>query len=356
MTMKIILSGGGTLGSVSPLIAIYQTLVTRGDCEFLWVGTQGGPEMKLVSEYGIRYIAIPSGKYRRYFSLQNFLDPFIITFSFFSSLLIIIKYKPNIIISAGGFVSVPLVWAGWFLRKPILIHQQDARPGLANKLMARVARKITVTFERAYKYFGREKSVIIGNPVRKDLYFEDKDTSFKFFGFSKDLPVILVLGGGTGARSINKLVFDSLENLVTFTQVIHSTGSGKSSTKAEHSRYKSFEYLDTATLRYAYSAADIVISRAGMSTLTELAYLGKATILIPMPSSHQEDNAFEFGRFNACEILNQQELDGASFAKIIKDILFDTPLVHELSRNITKVMPQDANERIVQEIMKIIKV
>jgi len=354
--LKIILSGGGTLGSVSPLIAIFEEFKNQGyECEFLWVGTSNGPEIEFVAQYNIPYVSIPSGKFRRYIAIQNFFDPLIIFFGFVKSIFIISRFKPSIILSAGGFVSVPLVFAGWLLRVPCLIHQQDARRGLANRFMAPFAKKITVTLEKSLKDFNIKKTAHTGNPVRKDLVFLDTQKAFEYFGLAKDVPVVLVLGGGTGAATINSLVLNSLQSIVEYCQIIHSTGHGKMNVEAKHSRYKSFEFLSAEDLKMAYACADLVISRAGMSTLTELAYLGKPTILIPIPNGHQEENAYEFGRYNACEILNQQELDPKSFSDIIKDILFDSAFMHDIARNIGKVMPRDASERVVNEIMKIIK-
>ncbi len=341
---------------MSPLIAIWQEFKNQGyECEFLWVGTSTGPEIQFVGQYGIPYVSIPSGKFRRYIAIQNFFDPLIIFFGFIKSLFILIRFKPSVILSAGGFVSVPLVFAGWLMRVPCLIHQQDARRGLANRLMAPFAKKITVTLEKSLKDFNAKKTVYTGNPIRKDLVFLDTKKAFEYFGLTQDFPVVLVLGGGTGALVINSLILNSLQNLVEFCQIIHSTGLGKMNIEAKHSRYKSFEFLSAEDLKMALACSDLVISRAGMSTLTELAYLGKPTILIPIPNGHQEENAYEFGKYNACEILNQEELDPKSFADIIKDILFDSAFMHDIARNIGKVMPRDASERIINEIMEIIK-
>lgn len=358
MAEKIIFTGGGTLGSVSPLLALSQDMQASGmECEFLWVGTKHGPEAFFIREYNIPYRSIPSGKFRRYFSLQNFFDPLFVFFGFIFSFFLLLRRRPSLIISAGGYVGVPLIWAGWLLRVPALVHQQDALPGLANKLTAPFAAKITVTFERSLKYFGSKKSVITGNPVRHDLIFRDEDRgrAYEFFGFSKLFPVVLILGGGTGASALNEIILQSLEKLLSFCQVIHSAGRGKMNIIATHSRYRSFEFLDRETLKLAYAAADLVVSRAGMSTLTELAFLKKPAIFIPIPSSHQEENINEFTRYNACMVLHQHELTAENFSQAIREVLFDHPLLHALSRNIGKVLLPDANARMLSEIVKILK-
>lgn len=353
--MKILFSGGGTLGSVVPLVAAWKGLKDAGfQGEILWVGTSYGPEVDFLKTLGIPYHAIPSGKLRRYFSIKNFFDPIFIFFGFLFSLVIILRAKPKLIISAGGFVSVPLVWAGWLLRVPSILHQEDSRAGLANKLMAPCAKRITVSFERSYKYFGPKKSVITGTPVRKDILFKDSRKAREYFHLAHDIPTLLILGGGTGANTLNEFVVASLEELVQFCQVIHVHGKGKLKYDIQHSRYRAYEFLNAEELKMAYAASDLVVSRAGMSTLAELAFLEKPTVLVPLPGTHQEENAYEFGRYNACEILNQKELDPKSFSEIIKDIILDKPFLHELSRNIAKVLPKNSNERMVEEIMKLL--
>lgn len=353
--MTILFSGGGTLGSVIPLVAVWKDLKEAGfQGDFLWVGTSYGPEVDFLKSIGIPYHAIPSGKLRRYFSIKNFFDPLFIFFGFLFSFFILLRARPKLIISAGGFVSVPLVWAGWILRVPSILHQEDSRAGLANKLMAPFARRITVTFERSYKYFGQKKSVLTGTPVRKDILFKDSRKAREYFHLAHDIPTLLILGGGTGANILNEFVAASLEKLVTFCQVIHAHGKGKMNYVVTHSRYRAYEFLNAEELKMAYAASDLVVSRAGMSTLAELAFLEKPAVLVPLLGTHQEENAYEFGRYNACEILNQKELDPKSFSEIIKDIILDKPFLHELSRNIGKVLPKNSNERMAGEIIKII--
>src|SRR3989339_1004187 len=221
--MRIILTGGGTMGSVSPLLAIAEELKEKdASNEFLWLGTKNGPEKKFVKEAEILFRAIPSGKFRRYFSGWNFIDPFLIIAGFFSSLWIIFKFKPKIILSAGGFVGVPVIWAGWFLRVPSLIHQQDLRPGLANKLTAPFAKIITVAFSESLKYF--TGATIVGNPFRKSLLMGDRARAKEIFKLHDDLPVLLILGGGTGALGLNKVAILAANELTNFCQVIHITG------------------------------------------------------------------------------------------------------------------------------------
>ncbi len=348
--MRIILSGGGTIGSVSPLVAIFEEIKkNQPQAEFLWLATKDGIEDRLISSYQIPVKKIFAGKFRRYFSLRNFLDPFLVTLGFLQSLLIIIKFKPQVVLSAGGFVSVPVVWAAWVLRRPSLIHQQDVRPGLANKLMAPFANIITVTFAKSLKDFPAAKTTLVGNPVRNEILAGSKDEGYKFFKLDQNLPTILIIGGGTGALKINNLVLESLNDLVSFCQVIHLTG-GKVDKVATHPHYRNYDFL-TDQLKNAYAVADLVISRAGMSVLSELALLQKPTVIIPIAGSHQQENANEFFKNNAAVVLQEENLSPQDFSSAIKQLLFDKDELASLSRNIAQIMPAGAAQKISQMIL-----
>lgn len=383
--MKILLTGGGTLGSVIPLLATAQklkeqtspnpSLLRRGEIiEFLWLGTKNGQEQQLVESYKISFKAISSGKLRRYLSLKNFLDPFRIIAGFFQSIGIIRKFKPDLVLAAGGFVGVPVIWAAWLLGVKSMAHQQDIRPGLANKLVSPVVKKITVTFEESKNYFPRSKTILIGNPVRPEIFDGDRERAKNFFHLEEGLPTILFLGGGTGSLTLNKVIIQSLKNLLEFSQVIHITGRGKglegikSEVKSQaefkkivaeesgsliNSRYHSYEFI-IEEMRDAYMVADLVLSRAGLSTLSELAVLGKPTILIPLPG-HQEDNAAYFRRNNAAVVLSQKDLISEDLAGVIKTLINNKTELDTLGRNIKKMMSPDAAEKIVEVILDVLK-
>jgi len=360
--VKILLTGGGTGGSVSPLLAVASGLrmsdfgcrtsdVGLWTYEFLWVGTKFGPEREMVEKTGIKFIAMPAGKLRRYFSLKNFLDPFKIIAGFFKSLFVILRFKPDLIMTAGAFVSVPIVWAAWILRVPILVHQQDVRPGLANKLMAPFANVITVTFEESLKNYGK-KAVWTGNPVG----FRMSDVGFRMSDFGKELPLILVVGGGTGAMEINKLVWESLEELTKFCQIIHVSGKGKGIRNQESGirNYVSYDFLEHEKVIEIMKIADVVVSRAGLGFLTEISYLGKAAIIIPIPDTHQEDNARIFSKNEAAMVLDQKKLTARDFINKIRGLLKDETLRHKLSSNVAGVMKKGASEAIAGIIKRVI--
>jgi UDP-N-acetylglucosamine--N-acetylmuramyl-(pentapeptide) pyrophosphoryl-undecaprenol N-acetylglucosamine transferase len=360
-TYRLLLAGGGTMGSVTPLLAVaLEFKKTVSDCQFLWLGTKNGPEKKLVEKYNIIFKSIPAGKLRRYFSFWNFIDPFFVVAGFLKSLWIIFKFKPHFILSAGGFVAVPVIWAGRLIGVPSLVHQQDVRPGLANKLTAPFAKIVTVVFPESLKYF--PKAIVVGNPVRQEIFSGQKERSFEFFNLEKDLPTILVLGGGTGALKLNRVVAKAAADLVNFCQVIHITGGrldeqsklAVEKVQKESPRYHLFEFL-VEPLKDAYAVSDLVISRAGMGTLTELAVLGKPTILVPIPKTHQEANAWYFKKRNAVYILDQEKLTSADLVTAVKELINNKIERENLSRNIKEIIPIDAAQKMVKEILKVIQ-
>lgn len=338
------------MGSVSPLLAVAERLKKEfSGCEMLWVGTKDGPEKLVVEKSGILFRSIFSGKLRRYFSLRNFVDPFKIFIGFCQSIVAIIKFKPDIILTAGSFVAVPVAWAGWLLRKKIIAHQQDILIGLANKLIFPAAMRVTVSFEDLLKVCPMEKGVFTGNPVRSFLAEASQAHAIETFKLEKGAPVLLILGGGTGAQSINDFFAKISNRLTEFCQIIHVCGAGKLVEAAANSRYHVVEFL-TNGLADAYAAADLVITRAGLSTLTELAFLAKPTIIIPIPDSHQENNAAYFSRLNAAIYWNQKGLDENEALLQIKSLLNNTEELGRLSNNIKSFVVADAADRFINVV------
>lgn len=352
---KIIISGGGTGGSVTPLFQIYRDLKDKFD--FIFVGTYSGLEVEMVKKEGIVYRPILSGKWRRYFSFKNFIDFFKIFLAFWQSLFLLIKERPSLVVSAGGFVAVPLSWAAWILKIPVIIHQQDVVPGLANKIMSRVANIITVTFSTSLKAYGKNAK-LIGNlgPDFSKAKLSHSEVLDKYKIKDSSLPLILVLGGGTGSLFLNKLIKDSLNDLIKFSRVIHVVGSSLRDIENDfnHDNYLKIEFVNHQDLLVLMSLADLVISRCGLATLTELSFLSKPSILIPMPNSHQEFNAFEFLNKEAAIVLSEKNLTSDNFVKEIKDVLLDDNLKNKLSQNIFKVI-KNGNQEMIAIIESIIK-
>ena len=280
--LRIILSGGGTLGSVSPLLAIAQKL----PAQYLFVGTGSGPEKAVVASCNLEFRSITAGKLRRYFAWQNFKDIWNIKLGVWQSLKIIKEFKPDLILTAGSFVCVPMAIAAKIKVVPVIVHQQDLTLGLANKLMAPLAKKITVTFPEQLKFFPQHKTVLTGNPVRTALVKTD------------DKPIVLITGGGLGARALNDFIKPFIPQLLEKYQVHHILGETNWDQRLELSGYTVYR-LATKEMNGLLNRADIIISRAGMSLISEAAFLKKALVLVPIPNTHQEKNAEFFARHNA---------------------------------------------------------
>lgn len=344
--IKIAFTGGGTGGSVAPLLAFLDFVRENGkDADFFWVGGSG-VECEMVMAEKIDFVSIDSGKLRRYFSWQNFSDIWHIANGFFQSLRILRARKPDIVLSAGSFISVPFVWAAWILRIPVLIHQMDVRPGLANKLMAPFAKQITVTFEKSLSDYGN-KAVLVGNPIRNKLsdFSMPYREAFQKLGLTSNLPIVLVMGGGTGAAGVNNLIWEALPDLKKFCQIVHITGRGKTIENIHElmdDKYHAFEFLDVNGMLKVFTVSDIVISRCGIATLTELSKLRKASILIPMPDSHQEDNAQVFEEKKAAVVLDEKKLRAEDLVATLRELIGNKEKIKELQDNISGVIKTDA--------------
>ena len=341
LNKKIILVGGGTGGSVAPLLAIAAALRERGAFDFLFIGTKYGPEREMAKNNNLPFKSIISGKWRRYFSLYNFTDLFKIKFAFWQSLFLLIKEKPDLIISAGSFVAVPIIYAAYFLKIPVIIHQQDIRAGFANKLSAPLAKIITVTFEKSLKDY-KNKAVWLGNPS-----LAEKMANFRQEKAEGELPLILIIGGGTGSAFINDLTLKSLDQLKSTARIIHITGKQKSGEQKANENYQTHEFLPQSEILQIMTKAEIVVSRCGLGVLTEISALKKPAILIPMPNSHQEDNAQIFSEAQAAKVLEEKNLNPEIFIEEIKKILSSQELKNKYSQNISKLMKSGATEAMV---------
>lgn len=325
----IILSGGGTLGSVTPLIAIKQEMEDKfsNEYSFLFVGTHDGVERAFVEKiYGIQYLSISSGKIRRYFSLKNFSDIFLIFKGFFDALKILRNYDVSCIVTAGSFVSVPLIFAAYFKKVSIVVHQLDIKIGLANKIMSRFADLIMVTFGDHVSSFGNRNILLSGTPVRRELFIGSIDKAKEYFAINNALKVIVVLGGGLGAGIINKYFWKYRDILLKKYNIIHVVGNGKigdmESYDSDNGVYRVFEFIG-GELSDAFALADCVITRAGLATLSELLVLGKVICAIPITNHQQEDNAVYLERKNALLVINESMLESGDFLNKIDFLMND---------------------------------
>jgi UDP-N-acetylglucosamine--N-acetylmuramyl-(pentapeptide) pyrophosphoryl-undecaprenol N-acetylglucosamine transferase len=349
--MKIVFSGGGTLGPVTPLLQVYEVYKRQyEEAKFAWVGTKHGPERAIVEQAGIAFFAIGAGKWRRYFSWTNFGDIFRIIVAFFQSIIFIWQEKPDILISAGGFVSVPLHWAGAFLGIPAWVHQQDVKPGLAIKLMAPFARRITTALEPTARFFPAHKTTWLGNPGR-NLSWNNFDEAYDFFGFKPGTRVILAMGGGTGSVTINHMVLEALPAWPKDWQVIHLIGRERPGDLSERAaktfpNYHVYKFF-THEMKYAYAIADVVIARAGFGTLTELAMLKKPAIIIPMSGTHQEKNAQFFSKKQAIIELHGTLESGYRLAREVKELIEHEDQRRLLGETLHALLPRAPESELV---------
>lgn len=320
---KIILTGGGTAGHVMPNIALIPYLRER-EYDIHYIGTKDGIEHKLISEYeDIDYYCVKSGKLRRYMDIKNLSDPFRVLYAIGQSANIIRKLKPEVLFSKGGFVSVPVVIGAWLNNVPIIVHESDLTPGLANKIATKFAKKVCTTFPDTVELFKEGKATHTGTPIRPELFEGSKSMGLKICNFNSDRPVILIMGGSLGAVAINEGIRSILQKLTTRFQVIHICGKGNMDKKYNnYEGYKQFEYVGEE-LPHLMAAATIVVSRAGANAIHELLALRKPALLIPLPLSasrgDQIDNAKSFERQGFSKVLFQEDMtDDTLYSSILE--------------------------------------
>lgn len=352
--MRIVLAGGGSGGSTTPLLAVAEALRRRHeDVEFLYIGSETGPERALVEKVGIRFASIKTGKLRRYWSWQNFLDVFRTGIGLMQSFQIIREFQPDALTSAGGFICVPPALAAWALRVPVHIHQQDVQPGLANKIISPFASRITVTFEESKSKFPADKTILTGNPVRQEIMDGNPEVARRLFDLEEGIPTLLATGGGTGAAGLNRLIAEAAPRLVDCCQIIHLCGKGKRiATGFAHKRYQQVEFV-VEEMKDILAVADLVVSRAGLSTLTELGTLCKPSILIPMPDSHQKHNAQAFSAVGAAVVLEEKQTTPEALAATVKELIGDGLRLADMGLKARTTVKMDAAERIADEVIKL---
>lgn len=308
---KIVLTGGGTAGHVTPNIALIPELIKR-NYDIHYIGSETGIEKRLIEEYDIPYYAISTGKFRRYFDIKNFTDPFRVVKGIREAASLMKELKPDVVFSKGGFVSVPVVLAADRKKIPCVIHESDMTPGLANKICIPHAVKVCTNFPEAAANIPDGKAVVSGTPIRSELYKGNRTEGLKFCGFTDNKPVIMVVGGSLGAAAVNRIVRESLPELLKKYNVIHLCGEGKLDSELDNMKgYAQFEYVKKE-LSDMMAAADLVISRAGANAICELLALKKPNILIPLPQSQSRGdqvlNAQSFKKQGYSAVLNEETL------------------------------------------------
>ncbi len=348
---KIVLTGGGTAGHVTPNIALLPSLQEAG-YEITYMGSHDGIEKRLIQDFDIPYVGISTGKFRRYFDPKNFTDPFRVIKGYADARKFLKSYKPDVVFSKGGFVSVPVVRAAASLHIPCIIHESDMTPGLANKLCIPVAKKICCNFPETLKLLPEDKAVLTGSPIRSELSQGNKLAGLDMCGFSANKPVIMVIGGSLGATNVNKAVRDALPELLKDFQVVHLCGKDKiDNLLLTTPGYKQFEYVK-AELKDLFAMADVVISRAGANAICELLALKKPNILIPLPASSSRGD----------QLLNAASFESQGFSIVVSEDEMTTSLlldkVHELfcaRQSYQETMSKSSQMDSIRTIMSLIE-
>ena len=374
--MRIIVSGGGTGGHITPLYAVIQEL--RDDnsrVEILWIGSKSGPERDFAQRHNIPFEHIATGKFRRYTPNgldfggdpasigQNLVDLFKVPIGIIQAYFRIADFMPDVIFSKGGYVSLPVVIAGKLLGIPTIIHESDVIPGLANRIASRFAASVLVGFTEAKKYFPIIKEGIhfSGNPVRTEILNANREEALAVFKLQSAKPVIFVTGGSSGASRLNQVVMGTIESILEIAQVIHLTGErdwvkiAPHAIRLERLGYRAYPNL-TDNMAGALAIADLVLTRAGANSLSEFAMLGKPMIIVPLLSGaggHQEANAKVFAKHGAAIVINEEKFDGEILLRQIKELINNKEKKAELSKNAKNLAHPNAAAAIAQEITRL---
>lgn len=351
--MKIVLTGGGTAGHVSGNMALVPHLKKQGfDIEY--IGSVNGMEKDIVAkDPDIIYHGIPSGGLNRYFTWRNFRNVFRVARGISAASRLIKQIKPDVVFSKGGFVTVPVVIAAHRNNIPVLIHESDITPGLANKIASKFADKICTTFPETVEYFPQGKAFCTGSPIRGEIYLGNKQTGLKLCGFEDEKPCIIVMGGSTGAAAVNKLVWDSLDALLPRFNVIHICGKDGCDPKYDGIKgYKQFGYV-TDQLCHLLELSDVAISRAGSNAIFEFLAMAKPMVLIPLPKDvsrgDQVVNAQSFQKQGFAVACDQYTLTPEELTKQVNDI-YDRRAEIKASMNSTGLL--NGTDNIMEMILK----
>ncbi|WP_187117380.1 undecaprenyldiphospho-muramoylpentapeptide beta-N-acetylglucosaminyltransferase [Clostridium amazonitimonense] len=320
---KIIMTGGGSAGHVTPNLALIPKLKSLG-YEVKYIGSKDGIEKEIIKNSGIPYYSISSGKLRRYFDIKNFSDPFKVIKGIFEAIEIMKREKPDVVFSKGGFVSVPVVIAAHFNKIPVVAHESDMTPGLANKLSAPYCTKLCLTFPESLEQVKKEKGVLTGTPIREELFRGNSKKALEFCNLTGDKPILLVIGGSLGSKFINDNLRAELEEILKNYDVIHICGKDNIDKKLESKKgYRQYEFL-SEELPDLLKASDIVLSRAGANVIYELLALKKPNLLIPLSKKSSRGdqilNASSFERSGYSMVIQEEDIEKGVLPKKIKEL------------------------------------
>lgn len=369
--MKILLTGGGTGGHFYPIIAIAEELTEVADKNKiidlkLYYMSDKPYDDRMLFENNLKFVKVPAGKMRLYFSLKNISDMFKTATGALIGLLKMFFIYPDVVISKGGYAAFPAVFAAKLLRIPVIVHESDSFPGRLNVWTAKFAQKIAISWPEAVEYLPKDKTALTGQPIRKSILNADPEGAYDFFGLNPTLPTILVLGGSQGAEIINNIIIDVLPELSSKYQIIHQTGlnniddvTGRSKLVMENNeninRYVALPYLNNIATRKAAGIANMIISRAG-STIFEISAWGIPSIIIPITNSngdHQRKNAYNYARTGACEVIDEANLTPHVLISEIEKILNSTEKIEKMRVSALSFANPMAANKIADEAIKI---
>ena len=347
----IVMTGGGTAGHVTPNLALVPLLKEHG-YEVAYIGSYNGIEKKLVEDAGITYYGISSGKLRRYFDWKNFTDPFRVIKGFSEANQLLKHLKPDVVFSKGGFVSVPVVMAAGRQHIPAIIHESDMTPGLANKLAIPFASKVCCNFPETLEYLPEGKAVHTGSPIRKELFSGNREAGLSFTGFSADKPVILIMGGSIGSKFINNAVWESLDTLLERFQIVHLVGKGNINNElVGRTGYQQYEFI-SEQLNDIFAMTDLMISRAGANSISEILALKIPNILIPLSAKASRGdqilNAESYKKQGFSTVLQEEELTSELLINSVEDVYGRR---EEIINRMAESKLLDANQTILDLIM-----
>ncbi len=363
--LKVIISGGGTGGHIFPAIAIADAIkAQRPDAEILFVGAEGRMEMEKVPQAGYKIIGLKIAGLQRKLTVKNLSFPFKLIGSLMKARKIVKEFKPSAAVGVGGYASGPLLRAANKAGIPSLIQEQNSYPGITNKILGKAAKKICVAYTGMEKFFPQEKLILTGNPVRLgiDKKLNARTEAIQFFGLDENKKTVLVIGGSLGARTINQSIAGMIDSFPMDgnVQLIWQTGKqgielSEQVLKGSTAAIKAMPFIQN--MDFAYSAADVIISRAGAMSISELCLIAKPAILIPSPNvseDHQTKNAMALVQAKAA-LMVKDDLAKAELNKVLFSLLEDESMQKELSENIVKLALPDAAKHIANEVLAIAK-
>lgn len=370
--MKVLLTGGGTGGHFYPIIAVAEELNTLAikekilDLELFYI-SDSPYDQRVLDDNKIQFFKLSTGKQRTYFSIENFFDIFKTFFAIINAIIMVYKIFPDVVFSKGGYPAVPVTIAARILGIPLIIHESDSFPGRANKMAAKWAKRIAISYKEAIEHFPEEKTAFVGHIVRHDVRTPLKDGAFEYLGLKNDLPILFILGGSQGAKIINDTIISALPELVKKYQVIHQTGTknfeevsgmGQIVLKdmPEKKNYYPYPYLNKLAIRMCAGVANLAISRAGAGAISEIASWGLPSIIIPITKTngdHQRRNAYNYADTGACIVIEEKNLTPHVLIEEIERVFSDEALKQKMIESTKDSVYPDAELKIAKEIINI---